>query len=110
MNASALMTGCASLGPPSADRIASLPLVTFPEPPTTEDFVLKLPAGQPIPTNVSITGIARPPRRVEHGPKLTRPTPEITLPSPHPRGRSDSSRPLAVHRATIPRTAAPDAG
>ena len=58
MAALALVSGCANLSPPSADRIANLPLVTFPEPPTTEEFVLKLPAGQPIPTKVSITGTA----------------------------------------------------
>lgn len=54
----ALVTGCTSLSPPSAGRIASLPVVTFPEPPTTEEFVLKLPAGQPIPTHVVIAGTA----------------------------------------------------
>mgnify|MGYP001572869096 CR=1 FL=1 len=58
MAALALTSGCASLGVPPADRIARLPVVTFPEPPATSEFVLKLPAGQPIPTHVSITGSA----------------------------------------------------
>ena len=58
MAALVLTTGCANLAPPSADRIASLPVVTFPESPTTEEFVLKLPAGQPIPTDVIIAGTA----------------------------------------------------
>lgn len=50
------LTGCASMFPPSADRLASLPIVEFPDQPPAGDFILKLPAGKPIPTRVSIEG------------------------------------------------------
>jgi hypothetical protein len=51
-----LVTGCASLSSPSAERMAALPVVTFPNQPPAGDFILKLPAGQPIPLKVVIGG------------------------------------------------------
>lgn len=54
----AALTGCASLFPPSATTLASLPVVTFPEAPPAGDFIFKLPAGKQIPTRVAIQGSA----------------------------------------------------
>ena len=54
----ASLTGCASLFPPSATTLASLPVVTFPEAPPAGDFIFRLPAGQPIPSRVAIQGTA----------------------------------------------------
>lgn len=50
------VSGCASLFPPSAEQLASLPVVVFPDTPPAGDFVFKLPAGKPIPTRVAIEG------------------------------------------------------
>lgn len=52
------LTGCAGLVPPSADRLAALPVVTYPEAPPAGDFVYRLPAGKPIPSRVAIVGTA----------------------------------------------------
>lgn len=49
------MGGCVSL-PPSAERMARLPVVEFPNPPPAGDFILKLPAGKPIPLRVAVQG------------------------------------------------------
>lgn len=54
----AVLSGCASMFPPSADSLASLPVVTFPAAAPAGDFILKLPAGQPIPSHVVIEGTA----------------------------------------------------
>lgn len=52
------LSGCAGLVPPSADRLAALPVVTYPDPPPAGGFVYKLPAGKPIPSRVAIEGTA----------------------------------------------------
>jgi hypothetical protein len=53
-----LLSGCASLSRPSAEQLAALPTVEFPNPPPAGDFVLKLPGGKPIATQVVIEGSA----------------------------------------------------
>lgn len=52
------LTGCAGMFPPSPDKLAALPVVTFPETPPGGDFVYLLPGGQPIPTRVAVQGTA----------------------------------------------------
>lgn len=54
----ASLAGCASLSAPSPEKLASLPVVTFPATPPAGDFILRLPAGQPIPSKVIIEGSA----------------------------------------------------
>lgn len=58
MLAIASLAGCAGMSPPSADRLATLPVVTFPDTPPSGDFILKLPGGKPIPSRVAIEGTA----------------------------------------------------
>lgn len=53
----AALSGCA-LTPPSADKLAAMPLVTYPDKPTTADYVYKLPAGKPLDVNVRAEGSA----------------------------------------------------
>lgn len=52
------LSGCAAMLPPPADTLARLPVVEFPATPPAGDFILKLPAGKPIPTRVIIEGSA----------------------------------------------------
>lgn len=52
------LSGCATLTPPAAEKIATLPVVEFPAPPATEEYILKFPAGKLIPTRVIIEGSA----------------------------------------------------
>lgn len=52
------LSGCASLSAPSADVLARLPVVTFPDTPPAGDFVFRLPAGKPIPAHVAVAGSA----------------------------------------------------
>lgn len=52
------LAGCASLFPPSAESLARLPIVSFPDTPPAGDFVFRLPAGKPIPSRVVIEGSA----------------------------------------------------
>lgn len=52
------LSGCATLVPPSADKLASLPVVEFPAAPPEGEFILRLPAGKAIPTRVLIDGTA----------------------------------------------------
>ncbi len=49
-------TGCACLSSTPAEHLAALPVVTFPDQPPSGDFILKLPAGQPIPVKIVIGG------------------------------------------------------
>ena len=53
----AALTGCA-LAPPSADKLASLPVVVYPDKPGSGDYIYKLPAGKPIDLNVRADGSA----------------------------------------------------
>lgn len=46
VTALASLSGCASA--PTAQQLAGLPTVTYPDKPTTPDFIYKLPAGQAI--------------------------------------------------------------
>ena len=48
------LAGCAGL--PSAEKLAALPLVTYPDKPPTGDFVYKLPAGKPIDLRILADG------------------------------------------------------
>ncbi|MEX8494516.1 hypothetical protein [Sphaerotilus sp.] len=51
--------GCASPFPPSADALAKLPVVTYPDKPAgTGDYVYKLPAGQRIDVRLLADGSA----------------------------------------------------
>ena len=52
------LAGCATLLPPSQDKLASLPIVEFPATPPAGEFIFKLPKGKPIPTHVIIEGTA----------------------------------------------------
>ncbi|MCB1875488.1 MAG: hypothetical protein KDH88_05880 [Chromatiales bacterium] len=52
------LSACAGLQNAPPDAIASLPVVTFPAKPASEDFVYKLPGGQAIPALVIIDGSA----------------------------------------------------
>lgn len=52
------LAGCASIFPPSTESMARLPIVEFPAPPPTGDFILKLPAGKPIPARIIVDGTA----------------------------------------------------
>jgi hypothetical protein len=53
----AALTGCA-LTLPSADKLASLPVVTYPDKPIGADYIYKLPAGKPIDLNMRADGSA----------------------------------------------------
>jgi len=53
-----MLSGCASMMPPSPEKLASLPVVEFPAAPPAGEFILKLPKGKPIPTHVVIDGTA----------------------------------------------------
>lgn len=53
----AALGGCA-LMPPSADKLAAMPLVVYPDKPTTDDYVYKLPAGKPLDVNMRAEGSA----------------------------------------------------
>lgn len=53
----AALSGCA-LAPPSADKLAAMPLVTYPDKPASADYVYRLPAGQPLDVNVRAEGSA----------------------------------------------------
>lgn len=50
----AFAAGCAT--PPSGEQLARLPTVEFPNPPPPGEFILKLPAGKPIPLRVAVKG------------------------------------------------------
>jgi len=52
------LSGCASMLPPSPDKVAGLPVVEFPATPPAGEFIFKLPKGKPIPTHVIIEGTA----------------------------------------------------
>lgn len=52
------LAGCASMVPPSSEKLSSLPVVEFPAKPPSGEFIFKLPKGQPIPTHVIIEGTA----------------------------------------------------
>lgn len=62
-SAFAILSGCAALTPPpTADKIASLPVVEVghkpPQGTADGEFIFKIPGGKPIPTQVSIDGTA----------------------------------------------------
>lgn len=52
------LSGCATMFQPSQEKLAALPVVEFPATPPAGEFILKLPAGKPIPTRVIIDGTA----------------------------------------------------
>lgn len=52
------LAGCAGLTPPSAEKLATLPVVTYPNKPPSDDFVYKLPAGIPIDMRMLVDGTA----------------------------------------------------
>jgi hypothetical protein len=52
------LAGCASMLPPSQEKLATLPVVEFPATPPAGEFIFKLPKGKPIPTHVIIEGTA----------------------------------------------------
>lgn len=54
----ASLTACAGLSAPSPERLAALPVVTYPDAPPAGDFVYKLPAGKAIASRVAIQGPA----------------------------------------------------
>ncbi|HPT50686.1 MAG TPA: hypothetical protein PLS67_09075 [Accumulibacter sp.] len=52
-----LLSGCASLSPPT-EKLATLPVVNLGEQPPAGEFILRLPAGKPIPNRVVVKGSA----------------------------------------------------
>lgn len=52
------LSGCAGFAPPSAEKLATLPVVTYPNKPPSGDFVYKLPAGKPIDVRILADGTA----------------------------------------------------
>lgn len=58
-----VLTGCAALAPPSAEKLAALPVVTYPDKPAAGDFVYRLPARKPIDVRILADGTALPTRR-----------------------------------------------
>lgn len=50
--------GCASLGKPSDEKIAALPVVELGGTPPAGEFVFKIPGGRPIPVRVTLDGSA----------------------------------------------------
>lgn len=50
----ATLAGCAGL--PSPEKLAALPLVTYPDKPPAGDFIYKLPAGKPIDLRILTDG------------------------------------------------------
>lgn len=54
---SCMLVGCASF-PPSAKKLAALPIVTYPDKPASADYIYKLPAGKPIDLSLIIDGSA----------------------------------------------------
>ena len=52
------LAGCATMFPPSQEKMASLPVVEFPATPPAGEFIFKLPKGKPIPGRVIIEGTA----------------------------------------------------
>lgn len=56
--ASLILGGCASLGKPSDEKFAAMPIVELGGTPPSEDFIFKIPAGRPIPVKVTLDGNA----------------------------------------------------
>ncbi len=54
----AILTGCASLLSPPTDKLAAMPVVSYPDKPAGGDYVYKLPAGKPIDINLRADGSA----------------------------------------------------
>lgn len=50
------LSGCAALNPPNAERLAALPTVIYPDKPTGDDYVYKLPAGKPVAIRILADG------------------------------------------------------
>lgn len=51
-----ILPGCAGLNPPSAERLATLPMVIYPDKPSSDDYVYKLPAGRPVEIRILADG------------------------------------------------------
>lgn len=49
---------CASLSSPSPERLAALPVVTYPDKPSVRDYVYRLPAGRDIDMRMRVDGSA----------------------------------------------------
>jgi len=54
----AVLTGCAGLMPPPSEKLAAMPVVTYPDKPGTGDYVYKLPAGKAIDMHIRADGSA----------------------------------------------------
>jgi hypothetical protein len=52
----ATLAGCTGMAPPSADKLARLPVVTYPAQPSGTDYVYKLPAGKAIEMRILVDG------------------------------------------------------
>lgn len=52
------LTGCAGLTAPSADKLAALPVVTYPDKPAGADYVYRIPAGKPVQVTLRADGSA----------------------------------------------------
>jgi hypothetical protein len=53
-----ILSGCAGLTPPSAEKLAALPVVSYPDKPGAGEYVYKLPAGKPIDVRLRADGSA----------------------------------------------------
>lgn len=53
----AILTGC-SLTPPTPEKLAALPVITYPDKPSNGEFIYKFPAGKPIDLQFMVDGSA----------------------------------------------------
>lgn len=58
LSALAALTGCAGLIPPPPDKLAAMPVITYPDKPGVGDYVYKLPAGKTIDMYIRADGSA----------------------------------------------------
>lgn len=54
----ALLGGCAAWAPPSAERLAAMPMVTYPEKPASGEYLYKISADKPVELRVQAQGSA----------------------------------------------------
>ncbi|MBI4984302.1 MAG: hypothetical protein HZC24_02860 [Rhodocyclales bacterium] len=52
------LAGCATMFPPSAEKMSSLPVVEFPATPPAGEFIFKLAKDKPVPARIVIEGTA----------------------------------------------------
>ncbi len=53
-----ILSGCAGLTPPPTEKLAALPVVSYPDKPGAGEYIYKLPAGKPIEVRIRADGSA----------------------------------------------------